>query len=86
MVMYNRMRDSALFYTGREALTLHHPTKLVELLESDRREYCIISERDLEKNRELVEGLYTVLAHVGNKYLISNRPDSVSPAARPRLE
>ncbi|NHZ72861.1 MAG: phospholipid carrier-dependent glycosyltransferase [Nitrospirae bacterium] len=73
-VFYNRIRDSAMFYADREALVLENPTELQELLESDKREFCILDERRLKEVDGLKE-LFFVLDQDGNKYLISNRPD-----------
>jgi len=73
-VFYNRIRDSAMFYTNREALVLENPSELQELLRSEKREYCILDERRLKEVDDLKD-LFFVLDKEGNKYLISNRPD-----------
>ena len=73
-VFYNRIRDSAMFYTNREALVLENPAELQELLRSEKREYCILDERRLKEIDDLKD-LFFVLDQEGNKYLISNRPD-----------
>jgi len=73
-VFYNRIRDSAMFYTDRQALVLENPTELRELMESDRRKYCILDERRL-KEVDGLKDLFFILDQDGNKYLISNRPD-----------
>jgi len=73
-VFYNRIRDSAMFYTDREAVVLENPSELLELFESEKREYCILDERRL-KDLEDLKDLFFVIDQDGNKYLISNRPD-----------
>ena len=74
MVFYNRIRDSAMFYTDRGAVLLKEPAELVELMESEEREYCILDERRLQRLEDL-QDLFFVLDRDGNKFLISNRPD-----------
>jgi hypothetical protein len=73
-VFYNRIRDSAMFYTDREAVVLENPSELSELLQSQKREYCILDERRL-KEVDALKDLFFILDQDGNKYLISNRPD-----------
>jgi 4-amino-4-deoxy-L-arabinose transferase-like glycosyltransferase len=73
-VFYQRIRDSAMFYTDREAIVLERPTDIQELMQSEKREYCILDERRL-KELEGLKDLFFVLDQDGNKYLISNRPD-----------
>lgn len=74
-VFYQRIRDSAMFYTDREAIVLERPADIQELMQSEKREYCILDERRLNE-LEGLKGLFFVLDQDGNKYLISNRPDS----------
>jgi len=74
LVFYDRIRDSAMFYTDRQALLLKNPSELVEFLQSEEREYCILDDRRLRELEDLRD-LFFVLDQDGNKYLISNRPD-----------
>jgi len=73
-VFYQRIRDSAMFYTDREAVLLEKPADIQELLQSEKREYCILDERRL-KELDGLQDLFFILDQDGNKYLISNRPD-----------
>jgi len=73
-VFYQRIRDSAMFYTDREAIVLERPSDMQELLQSKNREYCILDERRL-KELDGLKDLFFILDQDGNKYLISNRPD-----------
>lgn len=73
-VFYNRIRDSAMFYTDREAVLLKEPAELVQLMQSEDREYCILDDRRLKRLEDLRD-LFFVLDQDGNKILISNRPD-----------
>jgi 4-amino-4-deoxy-L-arabinose transferase-like glycosyltransferase len=73
-VFYNRIRDSAMFYTDREAVVLENPSELSELLQSQKREYCILDERRLQEV-DALKDLFFILDQDGNKYLISNWPD-----------
>ena len=75
LTMYGRVRHAALFYTGREAVVLDSPERLAELLRSDDRRYCIIENRDLDRYRDRIAGLFHVVAEAGDKKIISNRPD-----------
>jgi len=73
-VFYQRIRDSAMFYTDREAIVLEKPSDMQKLLQSKNREYCILDERRLQELDGLKD-LFFILDQDGNKYLISNRPD-----------
>ena len=73
-IFYKRIRDSAMFYTDRDAVVLENPSELMELLQSEKREFCILDERRL-KGLEEVKDSFFILDQEGNKYLISNRPD-----------
>ena len=73
-VFYQRIRDSAMFYTDREAAVLETPDEIVELMRSAERKYCILDKRRLEQ-LEGLKHLFFILDRDGDKYLISNRPD-----------
>ena len=72
LVFYRRVRDSALFYTDRQATVLRQPEELLEHLGSDRSAFCLLAERDLERLGERFR-TFPVRDRVGNLLLISNR-------------
>ena len=66
---YRRIRESALFYTGRRANVLKNPGQLQNYLQSDQRVYCIITRyRYAELKLQA-----PVVAREGNMMLITNR-------------
>ncbi len=64
-----RIKETALFYTGRRAQVLKKPDQIQNYLDSDKKVYCIIT-----RNRysDLKRPVY-VLAQEGDKLLISNK-------------
>ena len=66
---YRRIKESALFYTGRRADVLKNPGQLKRYLDADQPVFCIIT-----RNRysELKSPGY-VVAQQGDKFLISNK-------------
>ncbi len=73
LVFFRVMRDSALFYTGREAVRLTAPEELRNFLASDKRVFCIIRKSLFQSDEKLGHMGY-ILAEEGHKVLISNRP------------
>jgi hypothetical protein len=69
MVCYNRMRDSALFYTDRMIRVIKTPEELKGHLSSDEQVYCVMKSR---RYREF--GLEAPIVHeIGDDVLITNR-------------
>jgi 4-amino-4-deoxy-L-arabinose transferase-like glycosyltransferase len=66
---YSRIKESALFYTGRRARVLENPVQLHNYLDSNKRVFCIITRK---RYSELRTPVY-VVAQQGNKMLISNK-------------
>ena len=66
---YKRIKETALFYTGRRARVLKNPDQLNDYLDSKDRVFCLITRDRFE---ELKTPAY-VVAGEGNKMLISNR-------------
>jgi 4-amino-4-deoxy-L-arabinose transferase-like glycosyltransferase len=66
---YKRIKESALFYTGRRARVLKNSDQLHAYLDSKQRVFCLITRGRFE---EIKTPVY-VVAGEGNKLLISNR-------------
>lgn len=75
LVFFDKLRDSALFYTNRRAIVLSAPQQLKDFLASDSRVFCVIDREDFEKFDRLRHTTY-VLGREGRKLLISNRQSS----------
>jgi 4-amino-4-deoxy-L-arabinose transferase-like glycosyltransferase len=75
LVFFDKLWDSALFYTNRRAIVLSAPQQLKDFLASGRRVFCVIDKTDLEKF-EAVKHMTYVLGKEGSKLLISNRQSS----------
>jgi 4-amino-4-deoxy-L-arabinose transferase-like glycosyltransferase len=66
---YRRIKESALFYTGRRADVLKKPHQLQDYLDSDKPVFCIITR---QRYSEVKIPAY-VVAQQGDKLLISNK-------------
>ncbi|UCD81310.1 MAG: glycosyltransferase family 39 protein [Desulfobacterales bacterium] len=66
---YSRIKESALFYTGRRARVLENPAQLHDYLNSDKRVFCIITRKRYSELKTPVN----VVAQQGDKFLISNK-------------
>jgi 4-amino-4-deoxy-L-arabinose transferase-like glycosyltransferase len=82
LLFYQRLQDSALFYTDRRAVVLHQPAELVDLMRRHDPVYCVLTGW---RYQDLVEKgfVFGVLDREGNTLLISNRADA-SPLHDPR--
>ena len=71
LTFYNRLQDTALFYTDRKATVFRDLQSLREFLASDERVFCVIKKRYYDA----LEG-YLPTVHVwdreGDKLLVSN--------------
>jgi 4-amino-4-deoxy-L-arabinose transferase-like glycosyltransferase len=66
------MRDSALFYTNREALVLTTRKELTGFLDSNERVYCVIR-RSLIESDEKLRPMAHIIDQEGHKVIISNK-------------
>jgi 4-amino-4-deoxy-L-arabinose transferase-like glycosyltransferase len=66
---YSRIKETALFYTGRRARVLKKPDQLQNYLDSDKPVFCIITRNRYSDLKTPV----CVLAQEGDKLLISNK-------------
>jgi 4-amino-4-deoxy-L-arabinose transferase-like glycosyltransferase len=69
IVFYRRIKDSALFYTRRQARVLETEKQLRAFLASDKRVFCILNRNRLAKKRPAPY----VVKRYGNNLLISNK-------------
>lgn len=83
MVFHGQMLDSALFYTGREAIVLPSENALQEFLSTDEVAFAIVRSRTPDPATGL-QGKFHVIEVIGNKAIISNRPRSDARAASTR--
>ncbi|MGB6335481.1 MAG: glycosyltransferase family 39 protein [Thermoanaerobaculia bacterium] len=74
IVFFSRLRDSALFYTGRGAVVFSDPQELDRYFADQERAFCLVEDRYLSKLDEIADG-FTIVEKVGNKTLLSNEPD-----------
>ncbi len=72
MVFFRRIRDSALFYSGRKAVRIVDDGKLIEYLRSNPRALVIMHKRHLERF-ELLKRLSYVIDSEGNYLLVASR-------------
>lgn len=74
IVFFSRLRDSALFYTGRGAVVFRDPQELDSYFAEGGRAFCLVEDRYLSKLNDIADR-FTVVEKVGNKSLLSDRPD-----------
>ncbi|MBW2056592.1 MAG: glycosyltransferase family 39 protein [Deltaproteobacteria bacterium] len=72
LVFFEKLKDSALFYTDRKALVLDTPQQLMDYLASPKRVFCIIEKESLDELEKLGQMPY-VIDQEGDKLIISNR-------------
>lgn len=73
MVFFGQMLDSAVFYTGREAIFLRAPDALQEYLSTDEVALAILRSRT-RNPAEGMQGNFHIIEVIGNKAIISNHP------------
>lgn len=71
---YWQMKDSILFYTGRQATVLTSPDQLAEFLDTDERVYFVTERRRYDPLEQLKEKTY-IIWDKGNNLILSNMPD-----------
>jgi hypothetical protein len=69
MPHYSSIRDSALFYTDRRLQLIRNHKELTDLLATEGRAYCVISE---SRYREM-DVQAPIISQIGDDLLISNR-------------
>jgi 4-amino-4-deoxy-L-arabinose transferase-like glycosyltransferase len=74
IVFFRRLRDSALFYTGRGAVVFKDPHDLDRYFADQERAFCLVEDKHLSKLDEIADR-FTIVEKVGNKLLLSNQPD-----------
>jgi 4-amino-4-deoxy-L-arabinose transferase-like glycosyltransferase len=74
IVFFSRLRDSALFYTGRGAVVFTDPHELDRYFADREKAFCLVEDRHLSR-LDAIAGGFTVIEKVGNKVLLSNEPD-----------
>ncbi|MGB5275979.1 MAG: glycosyltransferase family 39 protein [Gammaproteobacteria bacterium] len=67
--------DSAVFYTRRDTLELRTEEQLEAHLASDERRYALVQTR-ARTEKDAFKGNYHVIKVIGNKAIVSNRPDT----------
>ncbi len=72
-VFYWQMKDSILFYTGRQAVVLNSTAQLEAFLATEQRVYFVTERRRYEPLGELKEKCYIVWEK-GNNLILSNMP------------
>ena len=71
---YGQMLDSAMYYADRDAVMLHDEEELVQYLASPERVFALVRTR-ARKQEDAFQGDYFIISIVGNKAIVSNRPD-----------
>jgi 4-amino-4-deoxy-L-arabinose transferase-like glycosyltransferase len=74
LVFFSRLRDSALFYTGRGAVVFTDPQELNRYFADRERAFCLVEDRYLSKLDEIADR-FTIVEKEGNKVLLSDEPD-----------
>jgi len=70
IVFFRRIRESAVFYTGRKVLRLRHDPQLIQYLKSNKSALVIMHKRHLERV-ELLKSISYVIDREGNDLLIA---------------
>lgn len=74
LVFFGRLRDSALFYTGRGALVIKDPEELGRYFADGERALCLTEDRHLPKLEGLAES-FRIVETRGDKFILSGRAD-----------
>jgi len=74
-----QLLDSAMFYTGREAVKLQSEAELHDYLDTEERRFVIVRSRARSSDAAF-KGDYHVLKVVGNKAIVSNQPLTAASA------
>ncbi|MDH4048549.1 MAG: glycosyltransferase family 39 protein [Gammaproteobacteria bacterium] len=82
MAFFDRMMDSALFYTGRDADVLHSTEALEDFLSQDERVYVLL--RNREQGSSICRSKCYVIAEEGNKVVVSNQANAAAAGAQPK--
>jgi len=72
IVFFRRIRESAVFYTGRKVLRLRRDPQLIEYLKSNKSALVIMHKRHLERV-ELLKSISYVIDRQGNDLLVAPR-------------
>ena len=72
IVFFRRIRESAVFYTGREVLRLRRDPQLIQYLKSNKSALVIMHKRHLERV-ELLKSISYVIDRQGNDLLVAPR-------------
>jgi len=72
ITFFQRLQDSAMFYTGRTGVFLDTTENVLKHLSSKRRAYIVVEKRRLKRLAHIRERFY-IVDEVGNKAVISNR-------------
>jgi len=72
IVFFRRIRESAVFYTGRKVLRLRHDPQLIQYFKSNKSALVIMHKRHLERV-ELLKRISYVIDRVGNDLLVAAR-------------
>jgi 4-amino-4-deoxy-L-arabinose transferase-like glycosyltransferase len=73
LVFFSTLRDSALFYTNRQASVLDTKDQLLDYLASNKKTLCVIERERYAKLPEVV-AISSIVDEEGNKLLISGNP------------
>jgi len=72
---YGQLLDSAVFYAQRDAVVLRNKWELNEYLADENRVYVLVRSR-ARTEEDAFKGDYHVLKVIGNKAIVSNKPDT----------
>lgn len=73
IVFYDHLRESAIFYSGRQGRVIETKEKLRQYLASKEQVYCLINKKDYEKLRDYIADMGFIIDQEGKVVLISNR-------------
>ena len=73
IVFYKHLRESAIFYSGRQGRVIESKEELRQYLASKEQVYCLINKKDYEKVRDYIADFGFIVDQEGKAILISNR-------------
>lgn len=73
IVFYNHLRESAIFYSGRQGRVIESKEELRGYFASKEQVYCLINKKDYEKLKDFIADFGFKIDQEGKSILISNR-------------
>jgi len=74
IVFYDHIRESAIFYSGRQGRVVDSEEELEDYLASKKQVYCLIRQKDYNKLKGYLDIQFYIIDREGKFFLISNNP------------